>query len=134
MTCIVNGHPVNASQEVIDFIDDIYASQPREHNEAIRSLFHNGYCYYFANMLKMAFGRGTVCLAYPFGHIVWLDTDGIAYDIEGVTISEYEKLVDIECLPELKYDFMHVRGLQSPPDIKERVDKLLLEHPEFIKR
>lgn len=121
------------SNEVLDFINDIYNSQPEENGEAIRALFHNGYCYYFAQMLKMAFNRGIVCLAYPFGHIVWLDDDGKAYDIEGISISEYEKLVDIDCLPELKYDFMHVRGLDSLTDIRERVDALLKEHPEFIK-
>lgn len=125
---------MDGSPEVMNFIDDIYASQPEENSEAIRELFHCGYCYYFANMLKIAFGRGTVCLAYPFGHVVWLDTDGIAYDIEGVSISEYEKLVDIDCMEELKYDFMHIRGLNSPPDIKERLDILLEQHPEFIKQ
>ena len=125
---------MEGSPEVLNFINDIYDSQPEENSEAIRHLFHCGYCYYFASMLKTAFGRGTICLAYPFGHIVWLDTDGIPYDIEGVTISEYEKLVDIDCLPELKHDFMHIRGLKSPPDIKERVDILLKDHPEFIKQ
>lgn len=131
---LLRGDTMNGSQEVLNFINDIYDSQPKENGEAIRRLFHSGYCYYFANMLKIAFGRGTVCLAYPFGHVVWLDTDGIAYDIEGVTISEYEKLVDIDCLPELKYSFMHIRGLNSPDDIKERIDILLLSHPEFIKQ
>lgn len=124
---------MDKSTEVLKFIDEIYASQPKENREAIRRLFHCGYCYYFANMLKLAFNRGTVCLAYPFGHVVWLDVDGVAYDIEGVTASEYEKLVDIDCFPELKYDFMHVDGLISPPDIRERVDIFLKVHPELIK-
>lgn len=124
---------MNGSTEVLNFINDIYTSQPEENGEAIRHLFHCGYCYYFANMLKLAFGKGTVCLAYPFGHIVWVDTDGIAYDIEGVSISEYEKLIDIDCIPELKYDFMHIRGLSSPINIKEQVDSFIEKHPEYIK-
>lgn len=119
--------------DVLQFIDGIYASQPKENAEAIRSLFHNGYCYYFANMLKMAFRRGTVCLAYPLGHIVWVDTDGTPYDIEGISISEYEALVDVDCVTELKYDFMHVNGLQSPKNIRELVEKSMAEHPEYIK-
>ncbi len=122
------------SPDVMAFIGAIYDSRPEEHAEAVRGFLRSGYCYYFAHMLKLAFGRGTVCLAYPLGHAVWLDEDGIPYDAEGVCMSEYEKLVDIDCLPELKYDFMHVPELASPPDIRERVDMLLEKHPEFIKQ
>lgn len=125
---------MEGSPEVLNFINDIYASQAEENWEVIRELFRCGYCYYFANILKIAFGRGSVCLAYPFGHIIWLDTDDVPYDIEGVASLEYEKLIDIDCIEELKYDFMHIRGLHSPPDTKQRVDILIAQHPEFIKQ
>ncbi len=118
---------------VLSFIDGIYESQPKENAEAIQALFHNGYCYYFAHMLRRAFSRGTVCLAYPFGHVVWLDEDGVAYDVEGVSCSEYEKLIDIDCIPELKHDFMHVDGMRSPMDIRQRVEAIIKDHPAYVK-
>lgn len=119
--------------QVLDFINNIYEGRTPEECEAIRTLFRAGYCYYFANMLKLAFGRGTVCLAYPFAHVVWADDDGTAYDAEGSYEGGCEMLVDIGCVPGLKLGFMHVPGLESPADIREQVDEAIKKHPEFIK-
>ncbi len=54
-------------------------------NEIVRRTFRNGYCYFFAHMLKNAFdGRGGVFMTVPFGHFVWKDIDGTCYDVEGI--------------------------------------------------
>ena len=51
--------------------------------KSIRNQFMDGYCYYFAHILKTAFNRGDVCWVIGDSHIVWVDTDGIAYDADG---------------------------------------------------
>ena len=67
------------------FIDDFMGAQfgERHTQDKFREKFKNGYCYYFAHMLKLAFNRGEVCWAAPNSHFVWVDDDGIAYDIDG---------------------------------------------------
>ena len=79
----------DANETVLEFIAEFSNRgspdvRVEDSYEAIRSTFRAGYCYYFAHMLKLAFGRGCVCWAAPFSHIVWVDTDGMPYDIEGV--------------------------------------------------
>lgn len=58
--------------------------QGAENSETIRNLFSSGYCYHFALILQHCFKRGDVCLAYPFGYMVWRDVNGVVYGIEGV--------------------------------------------------
>ena len=115
----------NANPQVIYFIADILY-----HNisgcEVVRSLFHDGYCLYFAEMLKTAFNRGTVCWAAPFGHFVWKDDNDVCYDIEGVTISEADYFIPISFLGRAIDDFRHVRGVYynaSQDDINEIIDR-----------
>lgn len=72
-----------------DYVDEVapldFINEFRGDSEDIRSKFRNGYCYYFAKMLKITYGRGDICLTAPFGHFVWVDeTDDKAYDIEGL--------------------------------------------------
>lgn len=73
------------TNQVLKFIGDFagYDKLPEYDWEVIRKKFRAGYCYYFAHMLRNAFDRGEVCWAAPFSHIVWVDTDGTPYDIEG---------------------------------------------------
>lgn len=84
------------NMEVIKFIDSItdFPDRNGKVSENIEHLFCAGYCYYFANMLQLAFG-GTVCWVQDKGHVVWLDgTDvfnDIAYDVTGV-YTDYERL------------------------------------------
>ena len=64
-------------ENVILFIVDIlYNCAPdvpiEDSIESIRHLFEAGYCYYFAKMLEDAFPGGTICVCYPFGHIVYV--------------------------------------------------------------
>ena len=76
--------------------------------EAIRSLFENGYCYYFAKMLEDAFPGGEVCITAPIGHIVYAYND-IMYDISGISDAEYVVLIPIKELDKRYYaGFMHI--------------------------
>lgn len=77
-------HP-KADEQVLQFVYDFRTMQKSEAAEdAIYTQFESGYCYYFAHMLKLAFKRGEVCWAAPYGHMVWVDDDGIPYDISVV--------------------------------------------------
>lgn len=67
----------------IEFIGNFTSITPN-----IRETFMQGYCYYFAVILKEAMGRGTICWACPFSHIVWKDTNDKAYDIDGEYVSD----------------------------------------------
>lgn len=102
---------------VIEFIDSITNFPDRKGNigEHIDHLFCAGYCYYFAHMLKLAFG-GRVCWVENRSHIVWADCDincsldalqeAVAYDITGV-FDDYERIWPAEYLGETIVDFMH---------------------------
>lgn len=117
-------HYPDADTQVLFFIADILFHSGGVNAETIRYLFHSGYCYYFANMLKLAFNRGEVCWAAPYGHIVWKDDDGICYDIEGVTISEAEYFIPISYIGEGVKDFLHVRDV-SANTTQEEIDSYI---------
>lgn len=68
------------NHDVINFIANIIY---RDESNAIYDLFTNGYCYYFAVILKTAFNRGKIVWHRNHGHIVWLDDDGTPYDAGG---------------------------------------------------
>lgn len=74
------------------FINDFmggYLSDYRN-QECLREKFRCGYCYYFAHMLKTAFGRGTVCWAAPYGHFVWVDEGTDKYETDYDKIRTYD--------------------------------------------
>lgn len=118
-----------ADRQVIEFIADFKFRCGEEHSHIIEHLFNAGYCWFFAHMLKQAFGRGKVCFAYYEGHFVWLDgkseTDDFAYDILGVNKS-WEHLIPEELLGDGIWDFKHVRGKQSDMEDKD-ISRLLLD-------
>lgn len=105
------------NMDVIRFIDEVNCFPDRDgkENDSIDHLFCAGYCYYFANMLKIAFG-GRICYAQDRGHIVWVDCDedvsfeelqkACAYDITGV-FDDYERLWPVEYLGDIIVDYMH---------------------------
>ena len=103
-----NSRYENADMNVLSFIANIsfFPDMEFRENDAISHLFSSGYCYYFANMLKLAFGRGEVCWSVGRGHIVWVDENEIAYDIDGV-YEDYEELRDVSYLGTTLVDFMH---------------------------
>lgn len=98
----------------ISYSHFLYHKSPRVNTEdtceAKRFTFRSGYCYYFALILKDAFQRGELCHAYPYGHIVWVDTNGVSYDIEGVYVSDSEEFIPIEKLGDDIKNFKHVPG------------------------
>ena len=65
-----------ANEKVLRFIYDFRTMQKTgESEDVLYKQFSSGYCYYFAHMLQAAFGRGEVCWAAPYGHIVWVDEE-----------------------------------------------------------
>lgn len=92
-----------ADKEVLTFIDDFL-----ENSDIIWKKFRAGYCYYFAVMLKDAFQRGEICWCAPYGHICWLDDNGVPYDIEGVCDSECDFYIPVSYISEGLADFKHV--------------------------
>lgn len=67
----IEKHPA-IDKNVLQFIADFacHTATNGDEYEILRSTFRNGYCYYFARILKTAFNRGEVCWAAPFGHFV----------------------------------------------------------------
>lgn len=55
----------------------------REENPDLERIFTKGYCYYFAVMLRDAFG-GAIYLSPETSHIVWSEDQNLYYDITGV--------------------------------------------------
>ena len=118
-----------ANKQVLYFIADFINHSGD--GEIMQNLFHNGYCYYFAHILKSAFKRGEVCLAAPYGHFVWMDENGVPYDIEGVNITEAEYYIPESFMGEMVKDFLHIRGVEYKAT-KEEVENLMIKYKEKI--
>lgn len=102
--------------------------------ESVRSTFRAGYCYYFAVMLQAAFGRGEICWAAPFGHMVWMDENKVPYDIEGVNESDCDYYIPISHIGDGINDFKHVPGMEfnaTDEFIYEAIQKYLEDNPEL---
>lgn len=99
-------------KEVIDFINQFLQHQHTEESmEIIRYQFRAGYCYHFAIILKNVFKRGEVCWAAPYGHFVWLDDNGVPYDVEGVYGGETFCFIPENYLGDKQIlDFLHIPG------------------------
>lgn len=103
-------HP-KADEQVLQFVYDFRTMQKSEAAEdAIYTQFESGYCYYFAHMLKLAFKRGEVCWAAPYGHIVWVDENDVPYDISGVNESETDDYIPEYMMGDTILDFKHIAG------------------------
>lgn len=103
-----SGRYAEVNEDVITFIANfLYAD--KKGSETVYNLFAAGYCYYFAKILQEAFNRGEICWHRNHGHIVWRDTDGIAYDIGGVfeDYNEADLLPAEESLGDMIVDFKH---------------------------
>lgn len=94
--------------KVIDFITNFITHKKDVKEEGtIITHFRAGYCYYFAVILKVAFKRGEICWAAPFGHMIWVDEDNIGYDIEGEYHGESFYYIPENYLGECLNDFLH---------------------------
>lgn len=115
--------------EVLRFIDRFYRNvgDNPDSQEILRHQFRSGYCYYFAHILKIAFGRGEVCWCAPFGHFCWVDDDGCPYDCEGYYYGEVDYLIPEYFLGEALNDFLHTDKVfnASKEDIDSIVEKYL---------
>ena len=82
---------------------------------ALCTSYNNALCWHFASILKETFHRGEICLAAPFSHIIFKDTDGTVYDSFG--IYEGEAYYAIPIYKYLSLDdiamFMHTSTDQS---------------------
>lgn len=117
-----------ANEQVLNFIADFRFHCGIDSSRTIEKLFSEGYCYYFAHMLQLAFGRGVVCYVFCENHFVWLDgvselTD-TAYDICGVN-KRWEHLIPEDKLGDIVLDFKHIKGVQSPFEENECMTRLL---------
>lgn len=97
------------SEDVLIFIKNFleHGNDGKSEN-ILKTQFNEGYCYYFAVILKVAFNRGKVCWCAPYGHICWVDDDGTPYDIYGICISEAEHFIPVSYLGECLNDFLHI--------------------------
>lgn len=122
-------------EKVLSFIGDIHDTSAYDSEEdSLYNVFENGYCYYFANILNLAFPNiGRVVWVRPCGHIVWqsLATE-ICYDISGIYL-DYEttdNLIPVDRMGQLLKDFKH-NGEEYRcynPDFKTWCDKYGFNH------
>lgn len=99
---------MKGKDEVLNFILDFLSHSKEENVEnVLKDQFSNGYCYYFAVILRTAFNRGEVCWCSPYPHICWVDEDGVPYDIYGICTSEADEYIPVSFLRDTLQTFMH---------------------------
>ena len=117
----------NNTKEVFEFINRFIKKSEVAGIEysSLRSLFMNGYCFYFASMLKAAFERGEIYTTDPFDHVVWRDTDNRYYDIDGEYIGEAKVMIPVTDPFCTIKDFKHLKKETSFSITKEQIDFLI---------
>lgn len=98
----------NGNRQVLGFIYGMCHNKDKDYCNELSFTFRHGYCYQFACMLKETFNRGAVCLAAPNEHIIWLDTDNIAYDVNGVYITQCEYIPVSKMNWDVLSAFLHI--------------------------
>lgn len=96
--------------------------------DSLYDVFENGYCYYFANILNLAFpALGRIVWIRNRGHIVWQSNfSGICYDISGIYVDYKDgDLVEVGRLGNLLKDFQHTNRVYFSwnPEFDEWCDK-----------
>lgn len=99
-------------KNVLTFIQEFKATTGKTETEQniLVNLFTKRYCYYFANMLQTAFLRGELYWDSQKDHIVWLDTTGHYYDINGIYQPSQTAMIPISYIGNSILDFKHVPG------------------------
>lgn len=57
--------------EILEFIENFKCDLgqfTKKESGIVQQLFENGFCYYFAKILKDAFPGGELCIPWPIGH------------------------------------------------------------------
>lgn len=119
---------MKASEDVVSFISNfLNHTKDKTAISILQQQFAAGYCYYFAVMLKSAFNRGEVCWCAPYGHLCWVDDDGVPYDIYGICISEADYFIPVSFLGDALDDFKHTDKVfnATPQDIQDIIDRYL---------
>lgn len=117
--------------EVMSFINDFIIFQGKEKSEVLRTQFMCGYCYHFAKILQSVFKRGTCCICAPYGHVVWQDENGVAYDLDGVYYGDAEYLISEEFAGDLILDFVR-RPNCNHNTTKEEIEDLMKRYKEHL--
>lgn len=82
--------PNVADERVIEFIANMRYSLSPNGSKDLSEFFLNKYQFYFAAILKVAFGRGDIRFDIDTGTIVWYDTDhNISYNYDGVFLTNH---------------------------------------------
>lgn len=103
---------MSRKEQILQFIDNFVTNRHKQESSPITSLFADGYCYYFALILRDAFGGEIVWPKYR-GHIVWHDIkDNLCYDIYGLYTDWAERdLIPLNVLgPTNLAAFKHIDG------------------------
>lgn len=100
----------NVLQFIQNFLNE--TTHTKAEQQILKDLFTKKYCYYFAKILQDAFSRGSLYWITEKDHIVWKDTSGILYDINGIfeLQDKTKPVIPIFCLGEGILDFKHVPG------------------------
>lgn len=104
-------------EDIIGFIANMHFHQEpngdifaNDSENTIQLLFSAGYCYHFAIILNHLFPGGTICLAAPFGHIVYVYKEFV-FDINGVSDVETHCIIPASELSQEELNgFTHVPG------------------------
>ena len=140
---------IKGNPEVAQFIDQfltLFNTLDENGIDTVAKVFSQGYCYYFAIMLKEAFNRGEVCMTIDHTHVVWVDDDNVAYDINGIfnwypdTCSKYNfwngELIPVEKIPNYIDSFKHIPNKpgidRAGMDEFDKVKKELDEKTDFM--
>ena len=65
--------------------------------------------------------EGAVCIAFPVGHMVWVDDDNTAYDIDGIDITECYYYIPEEYLGNQIINFKHIPHKWVIPATREEM-------------
>ena len=118
-----------ADANVLKFIAEFVYHNGEAGKETIISLFTNGYCWYFSHILQSAFQRGNVCYVYDEHHFVWVDDNGVKYDINGVYHS-WRPLIPEDELKDGVLEYMHVPG-KNPVSTEPEIVKRMMDYIEL---
>ena len=91
----------------------------------------NGYCFYFASMLKVAFNRGEIYIVAPFGHVVWRDTDDRYYDIDGEYIGAVDAMIPVTDPFCAIKDFKHLGKNDHLGASKKQIEFLINKYGDY---